>query len=232
MKDKRERYQELVLDRKGCGECSDLVKPSSFPVLDSDHLGPWSRWQGKLDADIVVVGQDWGTVSYFRENAGIDEPGSNTNEPLRELLSEIGYEIPAFTPACNGSGPIFLTNAILCLKAGDMQSKVRDTWWRSCSRRFLRRTLDLIQPRVVVALGQVPFRAIAASYGVKIPSQLGVAVDNPTGYALGNEVRCFPVFHCSRGRRHLNRSFEQQRADWQRIARFLVEVRTATAEKV
>ena len=60
--DKSERYFQLVEARKACTACAGLSNPSTFHEgeFDSAQIGPWSRWQGNLNAAVMIVGQDWG----------------------------------------------------------------------------------------------------------------------------------------------------------------------------
>jgi uracil-DNA glycosylase len=69
-----------------------------------------------------------------------------------------------------------MTNAVLCLKHGGMQAKVRPEWFENCGSRFLRPTIDLIAPKVVVSLSESAYRAITAAYGVP-PIPFRKAVD-------------------------------------------------------
>jgi hypothetical protein len=65
------------------------------------------------------------------------------------LLGSIGIEIATSTPADVGGGAVFLTNAVLCLKDGGMQTKVMPECFTNCGVRFLRPTIDLIMPKAV-----------------------------------------------------------------------------------
>jgi hypothetical protein len=63
---KRQRYNELVAKRKTCCECIGLSNPaeSQLRQFDSDQIGPWSRLHGDLNAQLMIVGQDWGGVTF------------------------------------------------------------------------------------------------------------------------------------------------------------------------
>src|SRR5713101_1760328 len=94
---KAERYAALVRDRKACRLCSpQLTNPSAFEEgrYDSGHIGPWSRWQGNLNAPLLVVGQDWGDTRYFKRVRGWEKPGNPTNVTLVKLLASIGISVP------------------------------------------------------------------------------------------------------------------------------------------
>jgi DNA polymerase len=158
-------------------------------------------WQGNLNADLLIVGQDWGDAEYFAAKRGRDSAASQTNNILRALLGSIGIDIQPPDPADAGGGAIFLTNAVLCLKDGGMQAKVRPEWFANCGVRFLRPTIDLIAPKVVVTLGQWAYRAVTAAYSVP-STAFRKAVERPEGFRLVDGITCIPVYHC--GARILN----------------------------
>jgi hypothetical protein len=127
--DKSAEYVHLVQQRKRCQLCTrdGLVNPAEIvPNLDSNEIGPWTRWQGNLNAKLMIVGQDWGDDRYFCKNDGREAPANPTNETLRRLIRELGIEIDS--PCDLGrDGDLYFTNAILGLKQdGDFQGPVRD----------------------------------------------------------------------------------------------------------
>src|SRR5262245_8278834 len=120
-------YSQLVTARKACHLCAGLTNPADVHDgrFDSDHIGAWSIWQGNLDASAMVVGQDWGDMSYFVRHEGREGPRNPTNLALVELAGIAGLSIgePGSTV---GRDVAFFTNAILCLKSseGGLQGKV------------------------------------------------------------------------------------------------------------
>ena len=117
-----------------------------------------------------------------------------------------------------GGGVIFLTNAILCLKDGGMQAKVRPEWFANCGARFLRPTIDIIAPKVVVTLGEWAYRATTAAYGVpRIPFRK--AVEQSEGFRLEDGITCVPVYHCGARILNTHRPMERQLKDWERAGK-------------
>lgn len=217
-----ESYAALVRGRQACHACRGLINPSECEggIHDSDQIGPWSLWQGNLSADLLVVGQDWGDTRYFAKNKGRESPRNPTNETLLKLLRSIGIAIAEPTQPDSGGGILFLTNAVLCLKDGGLQAKVRPEWFANCASQFLRPTIDLIAPKVVVTLGEQAYRAISDAYGVpRIPFKN--AVDLPEGFVLAGGVRCFPMYHCGARILNTHRSMARQFKDWERVRRAL-----------
>ena len=141
---------------KACSLCSALENPSRCEQghYDSRHIGPWSQWQGHLNAELMVVGQDWGDTNYFIRNHGLEAQRNPTNNMLRELLGSIGIDVGS-PHDCRNDGRVFLTNAILCLKTtGGLQGNVKKEWFSNCGRAFLRPLIEIVGPKVVVCLGE------------------------------------------------------------------------------
>ena len=109
----------LVEARKACRACTGLTNPSVCHggVFDCDEIGAWSRWQGNRDAELMVIGQDWGDVARFVRERGGSTNTSKTNMTLVKLLGSIGFliQLPRET---SHRGLVFLTNALLCLPSG------------------------------------------------------------------------------------------------------------------
>jgi len=219
---KREKYKEIVIERKNCHICNGLTNPADVAggQYDCEEIGAWSRWQGNLDSDIMLVGQDWGDVASFIKYRGIDPMSGRTNKILKELLSSIGCHIKSIDEMNNEKGNIFLTNAILCLKEGGMQAKVKNMWINNCARIFLRQQIEIINPRVVIGFGEKAFMAILYSFGLQ-KTIFRWAVEADTGTLLPNGSMLFAVYHCSPTTININRDMESQLNDWKRIYKYL-----------
>jgi len=219
---KQERYLELVRSRKACRACKALINPSVCEdgAFDSDHLGPWSRWQGNLDAQVLVIGQDWGGTDYFIRHRGFDTPVNPTNRHLRQLLESIGIAIPPPSDT-DTVGDIFLTNAILCLKKGGLTGPVRTEWFKNCGKRYLQPLIDLIAPQVVVTLGRRALDSVLRLYDMPKPKRLRDAVENEEGIELGGDALLFPMYHCGQIVWNTHRKEVQQLKDWTRVSPIL-----------
>ena len=217
---KNSQYSALVQARKECTICAGLVNPAhcSSGVYDSGEIGPWTRWQGALDAELMLVGQDWGDVRYFEKYAGLDSPKNPTNLRLQELLAEAGFNVTSGSQDLD-RGSIFLTNAILCLKSGGMGAPVRAAWFTECGRRFLRPQIELVRPRALVTLGARAYHAVCKAFD-KRANTLRLAVEAPPE-ELFPGVHLYPVYHCSPRVLARARSLEVQRQDWRRIGEAL-----------
>lgn len=215
-------YSQLVRARKACRDCHALVNPSVCEGgPDSDQIGPWSLWQGNLNAHLLVVGQDWGDTAYFSQHEGRDEAEkSRTNKTLIELLKHIGISIPQPSPEDSGQGTLFFTNAVLCLKCGGMQARVQREWFENCGPKFLKPTIDLVRPRVVLSLGARAYSSLVKLYGLQRVRFRG-AVETEEGFRLQGGMRLFPMYHCGARVLTTHRRYEQQMRDWEKVRAFL-----------
>lgn len=219
---KKRQYKALVALRQQCRECPTLVNQNQVDggIYDSPHIGAWSRWQGNLNAPFLLVGQDWGPVRVFRQFRGIDPPllpQHRTNLNLMELMVVAGFHIEP--PGREQEGQVFFTNAVLCLKVSEnMQAPVLQECFDQCGRKFLRPLIEIIYPKVVVALGQLPYEAVRRSFEptfrVQPPFRRYV---EQAPVAIHEGVLLFAVYHCGAGGTNRNRTLLQQRKDWERI---------------
>jgi uracil-DNA glycosylase family 4 len=216
--DKHAAYVALVKCRKTCHLCNGLINPSEYEggIFDSDHIGPWSRWQGNLDAQLMVVGQDWGDVGYFQKYKGVEAENNPSNKTIHTLLTSIGIEIGS-PSATDGTEPIiFLTNAILCLKDGGLGAPVKSEWFVACGQHYLKPTIEIVRPKVLVSLGEHAYRSIHRLYNLP-RTRFRDAVNLKEALVLPNGTQFFATYHCSPRVLARHRNLAQQKADWQRV---------------
>ncbi|MDA8091078.1 MAG: uracil-DNA glycosylase family protein [Nitrospiraceae bacterium] len=220
---KREAYEELVKKRKSCRLCCGLSNPSyvSDGKYDSNEIGPWSLWQSNLNAELLIVGQDWGDISYFQKWEGRDQPAKNpTNENLQDLLAHIDIQIGK--PREIQGQVIFFTNLILCFKQGGLQSPVKNDWLINCTREFFRPLIEIINPRVILALGKRVSESILDRY--KIPYSKNKKlydIMQRSPYELTSSTVLFPLYHCGAGSINRNRPMIEQKKDWTQVSEWM-----------
>jgi uracil-DNA glycosylase len=213
-------YDDLVFERKSCRKCAELVNPadSSHAHFDGNEVGPWSRWLASRPAKLTLVGQDWGTVGYFREHHGRDVTENRTNQNLKEFLSLLDFYVGPPDRTDRQSG-VFATNAILCLKQGganELSAPVKGRWFSAC-RSLLKWTIEESSAPTVIALGRPAFESVARAYDTT-PGPFREVVEAGLPIHLEGR-RLFGVFHPAA--RAKDRTLPQMRDDWSRIATHL-----------
>jgi uracil-DNA glycosylase len=241
--DKWQQYHNLVLERKACRKCSQygLRNPSTLfdgdKCLDSDEIDGWALWQNSLDADVLLLGQEWGDVNgYIGDALNLNSVWSATNDNLIELFKSIGIDVQPPTSHVKNKR-LFFTNAALCLKEnGGAQGETNNLCYRNCER-FIKELIDIIQPKIVITLGFHAYDAIVEAYNLNLPGYNTFSeVINRSGdgikirdSASTGDILLFPVYHPAcriinlgnkhNGRRY--RSWEQMLNDWKRIEKYL-----------
>ncbi len=228
---KSERYHQLVDARRACQVCQNLgVRNPSVCAegeFDSQNIGPWTNWQGNLDAKVMIVGQEWDGYLNFIDQKGQDRDDSPTNTRLIALLSSVGLNICAPSEArrlgATSQGRLFFTNTSLCLRDGrasenNNRSKTPPAQcFRNCATSFLKPQIELVQPKLVITLGLIPYRSVLHAYGITPERSLKAAVESPETVLLNGRIALIPVYHPGAWSRRRNRTHDQQIEDWKRV---------------
>jgi len=213
-------YDALVAARKACRICIERspgrIRSCAEFAFDPPVVSLWEQWLGHRKPKLLVVGQDFGNVDYFVRNGGNDEPHNKTNDNLRRLLVEAGFN-PGQPPAADRETPVFLTNSILCLKEGAMTGAIRSSWVDACTEKHLRPLLAWLKPPVVVGMGSCGWRAVRQAYALA-PSPRPISLAAGCCWKAANGTRVFAVGHCS-PLGLINRAWPRQVADWRHIGK-------------
>ena len=215
-------YQELVKKRKGFKFSHPELTNPSATAFDLDHVEPWAQWQGNLDASIVVIGQEFCDLETYNKVKGTVERVPDvyeypSNRNLAEYFALLGYD-PGHPLQPNQATPIFFTNSVMALKNGSMSANFRDSWMKESRDEFLRPLLDIIQPKVIIAIGTKPTITLGKIYGFSVGPHSLMVSRGPLRTTDGPLI--FPVYHTG-GLGLRNRSKALQIEDWKRIKSFL-----------
>jgi DNA polymerase len=136
---KKEGFNELVKDAAGCTLCPAMCGRSA--VL--------SELNGSVDSRIMFIGEAPGRKGADRTRVPFSGDQSGAN--LDRFLGSINLT----------RKEIFITSAALCNPRSESGANRKPTQKElsNCSS-FLRRTIELVDPRVIVTLGSVALEAL------------------------------------------------------------------------
>ena len=159
-------FEELIKDRQNCVRCHKDDNLRHFDkILSMDGhpqlLSPWCPiGENSRDAEILIIGQDFGIFKYLEDARNIDglkskEEGNSTNKKLIKYLKLANLR----------NKQMYFTNAILCVKKGasnntksgvSMSAKVETGWFTNCSERFLKNLIlhHLPKLKTIITLGK------------------------------------------------------------------------------
>ena len=213
---------ELISVRKSCEICPDrnpgkIHAGASF-AFDPDVISYWSQWLGHPEPQILIIGQDFGDIDYFKRFRGVDDPENETNDYLYKLLVHAGLT-PSRPPQPDPNTRVFLTNSVLCLKEPPMNSPLRKPWIRACAIKHLRPLAHKLKSPIIVAIGGPAWIAARFAFEIKeAPENIGAAAGGMWSTKEWGHV--FAVGHCGRLGQG-NRPWHIQLKDWSRIGEAL-----------
>ncbi len=250
--EKRTAYKDLVSDVRRCDKLSDCNRNSKVQLEQCKickEINLWSYWQGGVDhlnADILLVGQDWGrfndsnypvlsniissrslsdstTKRYYEMNTSIFTTDSN----LCELFESIGIK----NIASERNLRVFFTNFVLCYrtKESPTSGSFNNKWAENCSEYFVR-LVNIIEPKVIICLGKSVCYSVMKAANVSLPRKsYNAIIETCAQKAKIGNVSCmiFPMAHCgtfgtmNRNRGPGENGLSLQKKDWLKIVPYI-----------
>lgn len=265
---KEEKYIELIREIKDCRICQHIKAPAYCEdgeclVNDSHGLVPgqeaepdkvyvnrWNMWQGSLEAEIMVIGLDFGRI----ERGSIDEPQqhwwweegkrsgkdkapewkSPTDKNLHRIFKKVFGEEFLLTKKCD---KLYFTNTACCYRQKSSSGPANSAWYAFCAGKYLGKLIRIIEPKLIIALGLQAFEALGCcergrlicTDEVKPEGELTLEklLGRPYHFELalgGRRIKAAPVFHPGANIRR-NRTRQEEDEDWERIHRIYEQVR-------
>lgn len=185
-------FARLVEEAQSCTLCPNMAARTA--VL--------SERNGSLRPRVLFVGEAPGRRGADRTRVPMS--GDASGQTFQHLLEWAGLS----------RGEIFITNAVLCNPRSGTGANRRpsDREVRNCTG-FLRRTIDLLDPPLVVAMGAVALKALAhlEPHGLTLARDVGRCV---AWYGR----KLIPVYHPSPQVLISRRNLAQQEEDWKAVA--------------
>lgn len=186
------KFHDLVERVKACRQCPRMQTSARV-------LGPGC---GPITASIMFVGEAPGRLGA--DGSELPFHGDKAGHNFERLIEQVGlsrYEM-------------FVTNAVLCNPKDERGNNATPTTTEveNCAH-FLRETIELVQPSVVVTLGAVALKSCSLVEGHKLTLREAVRTATPW-----LDRTLVPAYHPGQ-RAMLHRSFANQLSDYQ----FIVE---------
>jgi restriction system protein len=212
--EKRQRLSELANQRKAARlDRYACLADFHNGIYECDHVSPWTKSGNNVDADVMVIGQDWASADMLAKwpehvaELGYD-PRLLTNRNLDDLLARhLGLR----------RSDCYLTNLFVFIKSGDASSSIpfADLVWNAHS--FTIPQIEIISPKLVICLGLRTFRALMRAAGLNPARTTDAAIAAPQ--KIGSAL-----VHCAAhtgALGTLNRSKELVERDWKALANVL-----------
>lgn len=189
MVDKKEALSLLAQKRKsGCW--GNYLPIASFHdgIYECDHVSPYTKSAGNLDADVFLMLQDWSSEDALNGPICRDsiEYGHTltkfTNVNLKCLL-ERHFELPMHQA--------YGTNLFPFIKRGPMNGKIPRKDMVRAAIEYALPQIEIVGPRIVICFGLATFNALRSAVGTLYPdkeitrvSSVAKGIESP--FAIGN----------------------------------------------
>ncbi|WP_157950834.1 uracil-DNA glycosylase [Peribacillus acanthi] len=187
------KFSTLISQAKNCPLC-DAMKDKEAVI---------GYQNGNLNADIMFIAEAPGP--HGANVSGIPLHGDITGNNFEKLLSTTNWT----------RSDVFITNAVLCCPTAE-NGNVRPpnhSEVRNCSSH-LANIIDLVNPKIVVTLGQKALEALKIIENHQLILNKDVA-----SYTKWNNRWLYPLYHPSPKVIHTRiRNYEQQKIDFKQLA--------------
>ena len=166
----------------------------------ADETAILSSANGSLDASIFFIAEAPGRFGAGR--TGVPFEGDRSGDNFKVLLKHIGLM----------RSEVFITNAVLCnplIEGNNRRPSAKEI--KNCTS-FLKASLDIIRPKVVVTLGTVALSSINQLFGTRFQLNQNVAQS-----LTMPDFKLFPLYHPSPRVTNWKRPMAQQKKDFRKI---------------
>jgi len=126
-------------------------------VYECDFVSPYTKSAGNVDADIMVLLQDWwsdagmsGTIDEDSVKLGYGRSNRTDRNLIKLLDTTFGLTFR----------DIYATNLFPFIKLGAMNASIRQSDLIRAAREFALPQIRVVNPRLVICLGLVTFNAV------------------------------------------------------------------------
>jgi uracil-DNA glycosylase len=129
---------------------------------ECDHVSPWSISACNVDAELMLIGQDWASSEILKrepdeKRRGIGQDWSSlTNSNLREFLKHMRL----------GFSETYATNLFPFIKLGAKDAPIPFRDLVRCARTYAIPQIETVSPRIAICLGGRTFDAIRSAEGL------------------------------------------------------------------
>lgn len=263
--EKEQKYIKLINQISMC-HCCECIKIPSFdengecllndthglPLeasfidsIDGIYVNRWNCWQGSLNAEIMLIGQDYGNVdniqlpqhsSRWRDDKiqTKEDAQRKWNSPTDANLFYLFKEIFGINLG-EQNDKLYFTNLACCYRKNRTSGKANDAWFYICANRYMGKLISIIQPKVIIALGEKVFNALGYCENAKIHlietssaksikrmnysdfvSECRFELSFSDSDSQTKSIPVYPVFHPG-AYSNKNRPLNMQLNDWERI---------------
>jgi uracil-DNA glycosylase len=216
-----------------------LKEMQLVPCMSCREVNFWTYWQGgreHLNADILLVGQDWGAIDYSKEPIAdlvvnhpealkdfcyMRENKNITNQNICDLLA-VMYPDVDFRSDRNTQKQLFFTNFVPWYRLpGANISGGYDKRWKEPSTEIFIDLVSIVKPKIIMCLGQKTYNNICDAFNIrnaKKGKNYTEIIEKGCQEAIvdGCKIQVFPLMHPGFWGTKA-RTIDKQKEDWELV---------------
>lgn len=164
----------------------------------------WTDWYQRLDAEIMIIGQDWGPYIDM-ENLNKKYQENQTRNNWKELIetekSLTKRQLTNFIKESSNNEVInldnfYITNAIMCARQGTSYRADNINLKKSTinCKDFLKEQISIINPKIILTLGYYPLLALSEIFNFEIKATLKECIKSNPYFKVENYT-IIPLYH-------------------------------------
>lgn len=164
----------------------------------------WTDWYQRLDAEIMIIGQDWGPYIDM-ENLNKKYQENQTRNNWKELIetekSLTKRQLTNFIKESSNNEVInldnfYITNAIMCARQGTSYRADNINLKKSTinCKDFLKEQITIINPKIILTLGYYPLLALSEIFNFEIKATLKECIKSNPYFKVENYT-IIPLYH-------------------------------------
>lgn len=181
-------------------------------IFECNHVSPWTKSGRNVDADVMIVGQDWSSYDVLASeppNREVARLGFDRTFPTNSNLDDLLQRYFGLS-----RGDCYLTNLFALVKGGRASASIPMKHLVWSAREFTLEEIRIVAPRLVICLGLRTFRALSRAAEQESPRNLDQAIKSPFKRGTST-IRC--AAHTGALGMN-NRGRDQVRKDWRKLA--------------
>jgi restriction system protein len=213
---KQEQLAKLVEARKQ--PYKQYKRLADYPGFECDFVSPYSKGANNLDADVVILLQDWSSDDALARSKGPSELGRDPNLPTNRNLDKLLQQSFGMTLA-----ETYATNLFPYIKLGGLSARIPFKDLVYAAETFALPQIRIVAPKLVICFGKNTFNALRVSNQLARCRDMASAIDSPFNVELGSGLRAAVWAQAhpgvmgqnNRNRQRPGRTFQ----DWENMSR-------------
>ncbi len=164
----------------------------------------WTDWYQRLDAEIMIIGQDWGPyidMEKLNEKYQENQTRNNWKELIETEKSLTKKQLTNFIKVSSNNevtnlDNFYITNAIMCARQGISYRADNINLKKSTlnCKDFLEEQITIVNPKIILTLGYYPLLALSEIFNFEIKTTLKDCIkSNP--YFKVKSYTIIPLYH-------------------------------------